>query len=422
MKKLTFWIKRMFANRRIAIAFSLIVAFIAWLVISLDQNPVREATFSNVAVSIDVSASAAGDMGLDIVTEDYLTSTNVTVQGPNYIVSSLKSSDISVFADLSDVTGAGTYVIPLKAQRLNGTSGYSVISVNPGTIKLTFDYIDTREFPVLVKADGINASAGLIVDEAVVSSTGEANLVIKGSKTNLDLIGSVVALVNEKETIDATKTYDADILVYDSNGSMLNTSGFTLSAQKVKVTVPVCKKKVLPVTPTFINEPVSNLGSSLVSNLSVDSVTLIGPPAVIDELQFVELSKIDFSQISTNKRSFDVSFSLPDGVRVLDNVSFVTVNLSLKGYTTKNFNVSKENITFKNVASGCTATPNTDIKNVVVCGLSTTLANIKSEDLFVEIDLAGKSAGEYTVTAIVKNKNNLAVWQVGSSTITVTIK
>ena len=421
MNKLILWLKNMFANRRFTIAFSLIVAFVAWLVITLDQNPVREATFSNMAIQIDVTTSAVGEMGLDIVSDDYANAATVMVQGPNYIVSALKNSDISVYADLSEVTQAGTYVIPLKAERLNGTSGYNILSVSPSTIKLTFDYIDTREFPVVIKADGISASSGLIADEAVVSSTGDAKLTIKGSKTKLDLIGSVVALVGEKETIDATKTYDADILVYDAEGNMLNTSDYTLSAQQVKVTVPICKKKVVPVKPTFVNEPVSNFGNSLISSTSVDSVTLIGPPAVIDDLEYVELSKIDFSEISTEKRSFNVSFSLPDGVKVLDGGEFVTVNLSLSGYSTKTFTVSKDNISFKNVASGCSAKTNSSLKNVVICGLSKTLKNLKADDLYVEIDLSGKSAGEYTVTAIVKNKNDLAVWQVGSYSITVTI-
>lgn len=422
MKKLRLWLKKMFSNRRFAIAFSVAVAFIAWLVITLDQNPIREATFSNVAIQIDVESSVTGDMGLDIVTEDYLKNATVTVQGPNYIVSSLKSTDISVAADLSGVTDAGTYIIPLTAQRANGTSGYSIISVTPSTLKLTFDYIDTREFAVTVKADGVSAVSGLIADQAVVSSTGDANLVIRGAKTDLDLIGSVVALVNEKETLDSTKTYDADILIYDSEGNLLNSSLFTLSANKVKVTVPICKKKVLPVTPTFVNEPYSNFGKDLVSALSVDSVTVIGPPSVIEELEYVELSKIDFREISTEKRSFDVSFSLPDGVRVLDSVDFVTVSLSLSGYSTKNYTVKTENISFKNVASGLTASTNAALKNVVMCGPKTTLNSLNADDLYVDIDLSGKSAGEYSVTAIVKSKNNSAVWQVGSYSITVTIK
>ena len=424
MKKIRLWLKKMFSNKRFTIAFSIFVAFISWLVITLDQNPIRDATLSNVAIQIDVSSFAAGDMGLDIVSNDYTKTATVTVQGPNYIVSALRSSDIVVYADLSEVTDADKYEIPLFAKASNGAAGYTVINISPNTLNLEFDYIDTREFPVEAKADGISvvSGSGLVADQAVVSSAADAKISIRGTITNLDKIGSVFALVNKEEFVDATKTYDADILLYDKAGNLLNSADYTLSAEKVKVTVPICKKKVLAVTPTFINEPYPSFGKELVSSLSTDYVTVIGPPTVIDKLDYIELSEIDFSEISKQKRSFEVEFSLPDGVKVQDSSEFITVDFNLNGYSTRNFTLKNSNVIFKNVGEDLSASINGNIKNVVICGNDNVVRGLTSNDLYLEIDLSGKSSGEYSLNAVVKGKNNLPVWQVGSCNLTVIIE
>lgn len=425
MKKIRLWLKKMFSNKRFTIAFSIFVAFISWLVITLDQNPIREATLSNVAIQIDVSSFAAGDMGLDIVSNDYTKTATVTVQGPNYIVSALRSSDIVVYADLSGVTDAGEHDIPLFAKASNGAAGYTVVNISPNELeKLKFDYFDTREFTVEVKADGIRgvSASGLIADQAVVSSAADAKISIRGTITNLDKIGSVVALVNKEEFLDATKTYDADILLYDEAGNLLNSADYTLSAEKVKVTVPICKRKVLAVTPTFINEPYPSFGKELVSSLSTDYVTVIGPPTVIDKLDYIELSEIDFSEISKQKRSFEVEFSLPDGVKVEDSSDFITVDFNLNGYSTRNFTLKNSNVIFKNVGEDLSASINGNIKNVVICGNDNVVRGLTSNDLYLEIDLSGKSSGEYRLNAVVKGKNNLPVWQVGSCNLTVIIE
>ncbi len=422
MNKINVFVKKLLSEKRFVVAISVAIAFIFWMIITIDQNPTRQKTLSNVTLNVDVSSSAAGNLGLDVVNKDFAKYATVTVEGPNYIVSSLKSGDVSVFADLSDVTEPGTKTVTLKAQREGNTSGYSIISVSPATLELTFDYFQTSEFVVEPKADGIKAVSGLIVDTPIINSLPDSKISIRGPKKEVDIIDRVVATVNKSEILDASKSYDANIVVYDVDGNVLDNKNLEFSANDLKVTVPICKQKVLTVVPTFVNETFEGMGKTLVKNLSVNKVTVIGPAESIDNIQFAELAAIDLTNATPNKRIFDVALSLPDGIRSVDNITSVTVELGIANYKTKNIKIGANTITFKNLDPSLSAQVTSGEFLLTLCGQLRTLNNLTYKNVSVEVDLSGKTAGTYTIAPIVKVNTNSPVWQVGSLTVTVEIK
>lgn len=422
MKKINLLVKKLFSQKRFVVALSLVIAFTFWMIITIDQNPTRQKTLSSISINVDVSSSAAGNLGLDVVNKDYAKYATVTVEGPNYIVSSLKSGDISVVADLSDITEPGTKSVALKAQREGSTSGYSFISVSPATIELTFDYFQTREFVVEPKADGIKAVSGLIVDTPIINSLPESKISVRGPKNEVDLIEKVVATVNKSEILDASKSFDANLVLYDVNGNVLDNKNFEFSAEDLKVTVPICKQKTLTVKPTFINETIEGVGKTLVKKLSVNKVTVLGPAEVVDKLEYAELTAIDLTNVNQNNRIFEVSLALPDGVRSVDNIANVTVELGVAGYKTKNIAIPASSITFKNLNSSLSANVTSNELILTFCGQQRYLNNLTNKNIQVWVDLSGKTAGTYTVTPLIKLNSNSPLWQVGSVTVTVEIK
>ena len=128
-----FSFRKLLFNRKFSIALSIIVAFIFWLVIVIEQNPERTQTLNNIPIEVTTQGTIWGDQGLEVV-NDITQKATVTVYGPNYIVSSLKSDDVKIRADLSSVNGAGTYTISLSAVRDSSTSGYSFTHISPYTI------------------------------------------------------------------------------------------------------------------------------------------------------------------------------------------------------------------------------------------------------------------------------------------------
>lgn len=322
-----FSLSKLFSNRRFTVIFSLVAAFVVWLVITVEQTETRTATFANITINIGIEDSFAGNMGLEVVSDDYVKTANVTVDGPNYIVSALKPTDILINADLSSVTAPGEYNIPLVAKAAGGSTGFTFVEVSPQNIKLVFDYVDTKEFDVVSRADFVTAAKGLYKDVPMLNYIGDSKkITISGPRSHMNLIDRVEVIVDEKAEISASQTYDATIVIYDKDGNTLDNSYFTLPEEALKVTVPIYKEKTVTVVPIFTGEPSAGAGLSLVSNISPAKVTVQGAPEVIDALESVELAAIDFSTIKAGK-SYEVALNLPGGIKEVDSISKVTVTI-----------------------------------------------------------------------------------------------
>lgn len=410
---------RLFYNNKFLVVFSILASFVCWLVISLEQNPTRSRTFTDVTVNLSTENSVASDLGLDIVSGGIGEKVNVTVTGPNYIVSSMDAGDFIVSASLSDVLAAGKYELKLTASANSEKTGYTFASITPSTISVSFDYIDTKEFLVTAEAEGATAVEGLVVDSPVVSEGEFKSISIKGPRAELEKINSVVAYALVNRELSATETFDASIKLYDESGNQMDLSDFTLSTNEVKISVPICKKAVLPVTASFHNAP-DKFNDAISYSMSNKTVTVLGPEDTINDLKTVTLAPIDVSKLSSKNFSFDVALVLPDGVKTVENIEFVTVKFDASKISERTVTVSE--IKFSNLTSGLKASASATIPNVKICGKTATVRNLKNADFYAIIDLNGKVAGEYTVPAKIFCTKSNEVWQVGEYSVIVTVK
>lgn len=415
-----FSIRDLLHNKKFAIFFSILVSFIFWLVISIEQNPEREQTFNNLPINISLQGTVLEDMGIDVVDDSMLKTASVTVYGPNYIVSSLKDDDIKVNATISDITAPGTYTVNLSAVRNSNKSDYSFVSVNPSSITVKFDYIDTKEYTVTAKVKGVSAVGGLIAEDPIVNGLENGVIIIKGPRTKMEKISSVVAFADINKTLSVTTSFDAKLQLLDADGKELDKSNFTISEEKLKVSVPISKKKVVTLSATF-DKAEQALIDGLKYTYDTSRITVIGPPDTIDSLNTIELSPVDVSKLSLLNSVFEVTPVLPDGVKILDNITSVKVSFNLSGYAQKTIDIS--NIKSKNKPSDISGFESSGkLKNVVICGPSNVISQITADDLTAYIDLSGKSAGEHNVSVYITSDRYSSVWAIGSYNLSVVLK
>ena len=407
--------RNLFYNKKFVSAFSLIAAFVFWLVITINQNPERIRTFGNIPVSISTEGTAAGELGLDVISQSSNTA-SVRVSGPSYVIASLSSSDISVTAPLAMVTEAGEYELVLSASC--SESGIKVLGVTPSKVKAVFDYVDTKLYNLEVEAKGATAVSGLVVDTPSVSTMTDSTITITGPRTELEKIARVVAVADVNAQLKATTTFDANINLYDANGEKVDASNFTLSVSKVKITVPILKQKEVPVKVTFSNVPKAYNEKDISHSVSTGKVTVMGPESTIDTIKSVSLAPIDFFSISKDNNSFNVAPVLPNGVKIAENIANVTVVISTSGLSEGTYNVS--NFEFKGIDSKKVSA--SGVRNVKICGPSAAIKRIKSSGLYAVADLTGKTAGVYTVPVRIFAENYDNIWQVGTYEVVVTVK
>lgn len=414
----SFHLRKLLGNKRFTVPFSLGLAFVLWLVITINQNPIIERSFSDMTINVNLENTFASDKGMSIVDDISTQKFTVVVRGASYAVSSITSGDINVYASAASVDAPGEYNLDVMASKTNQLANYEILSVTPSTMKVSFDYIDTKDFTIKPKTEGATAKDGLIAENGIVSGTENDTVTISGPRTVMNKISSVVALAKVNKTLDVSETFDADIVLYDEQGNQISDEHLTLSINKVKVTVPISKTKTVPVLVDFTNLPNGFDKNSISYSLNYSSVTVIGKPETVDKTESVILSPIDLTAVSPTANSFDVSAKLPEGVRLVDNIEYFNVKLNIDNYSQKVITVS--DITCNGLGSGLKIQNIAEIKNVRICGPKSVIKNIGSA--YAEIDLSGKTAGQHSVEVNISFKENNNIWAIGTYTTTVSIK
>lgn len=418
MKDKKLKISKLLHNHKLIGVVSFVAAVVIWLVISITQNPTREQIISGVPITINTENTAVQQLGLDVVDDLSLTSVNVKVSGPSYIVTSLTPSDVLVGASLSDVNAAGTYELQLSAVRNSNKIGYDIIEVSPSTITVTFDNIDTKTFDLVAVANGVKAENGLIADQPTVTEGTDSKIEITGPRKQMEKVAQVCAVSDAVKTIGSTESFDAKIVLLDEKGSEIDKTNFKIGKDNVKISVPIYKKAEFNIKPVFINAP-AVYGNDVPCTLSETTVTVIGPPDVIGDMTEVKLKPIDFATINSQNLEFDVELDLPTSVKTADNADTVHIKLNIPRVSEKNFAVS--DIRFTGLSNGLAAKAGNVIKSVKICGPASDVYRLSGSDLFATVDLTGKAAGEYTVNAVIGCSSADTVWAYGTYTIIVTV-
>lgn len=409
--------RKLFKNDKFVLVFSLVAAFVLWMVITINENPVRDTTFSDITISVATEGTAAGDLGLDLISISSKTA-SVKVSGPSYLLASLNSNDISVTLPLSDVTEAGSYEIDLTAASAK-VGGVNIVGITPAKVTAVFDYTDTKEFNVEVEAVGAVAVSGLVADTPTVSSSADATLSITGPRSELAKIYRVVALANVNKTLDSTQSFDANLRLYDAEGKELDKSVYSIPTDVIKITVPILKQKVVDLKVTFSNKPEYYEANDIPYTVSAKKVSILGPATTVDDIKSISLTPIDFDNISSANKQFEVTPILPNGVKLAENIDVVTVTINTSSFKEKVYTV--KNFEFKNIENGLSPTASS-IKNVRIFGPRADMDKLSSADLYAVADLSGKTAGEYTVAVRIYSKKFNTVWQLGTYNVVVTIK
>lgn len=413
-------IHKLFQNDRFVAIFSLSVALIVWLVISISENPQRTITVTGVPLTVDVQGTLVETLGMEVVSKDHPETVNVVVSGPSYIVSSLKGSDMSVSASLAKVTKSGRFTLELNANRNSSKTGYEILSVSPGTVDVTFDFVDTKTFNIIPSALGVSASEGLVAEKPTFVDASKSSITISGSREVLSKISRVEAVARANETLSETTIFDATLKFYDVDGEEVDVSILDVPFDTVEITVPIFKEKLLSVK---FGENLSTAFKNIPKSFSSNKVLVRGEPHEIDELESVTLSDIDISQIpkeSIGKSAFAYTpeFLLPSTVKVVGADEFkVTLNLST--YTTKE--ISVKTVIYKGLSEGLKASVS-GTNNITVCVLWNDAYKVKPETFETVIDCTNKEKGIHTAYFSVDSAKYPNLWILGKAETTLEIK
>ena len=303
-----------------ALLLSLLVAVGIWLwIFNFNQTDVTE----TVVLKIEyVGLDALEKEGMMIYGMDQ-TELTVTIKGSNSDVKKYKRPGAyTVVADVSGITKAGEYTIPLTVNT-PADSKVTIETAQSLNVSLICDLSAEKEINIGLSA--VNTQDNMFVSYTYQYEQSDNTIVVKGPKKIIDTIESarfdanVNFVLNEDE-----KTYsDFPLVFLDTNlNEVDDKDAVEYSTKDMTVKVTAVAHKSVPID--VMIEGASN--NDLTYQKDMNTVILSGVPSVVREINGYTLiiKKSELAATITRALTNDV---LPDGAYV-EGVQVITVTIT----------------------------------------------------------------------------------------------
>lgn len=419
LKKLS--LRQLFSNTKFLVVFSILVAFIFWIVVALEYAPVIENEIKDIPVKIDMNNSVPDKLGLQIFGQSDYT-INVTVRGNRYIVGGdlLTADDFEATAQTAYVDSAGKHSLVVKVTAKDANADYEIISKSTDYIEVYFDKYAEKEVEVtpriISELDDYTADDYMFDKADIIYET--KTVKVSGAQTEVNSITAAYADIPIEKKLTQSETIDASVVL--SNGSDLDSKYVKINGESrltVPVTLPVYKMQTSAVSVSFKNTPSDYINSPLLYSISPSRVRVAVLQNGSDTINSLEIGTIDFANITPSNGSFTFLASNVKTAKFLDGTTSFSVEVNTDGLSTKKLEPNINSIMITG-GSGVSA-GNVDLSSigsVTVVGTQTALASVNANMLEVNINLTNikLEEGENTVPVTVTLKNSKNCWVSGS--------
>lgn len=419
LKKLS--LRQLFSNTKFLVVFSILVAFIFWIVVALEYAPVIENEIKDIPVKIDMNNSVPDKLGLQIFGQSDYT-INVTVRGNRYIVGGdlLTADDFEATAQTAYVDSAGKHSLVVKVTAKDANADYEIISKSTDYIEVYFDKYAEKEVEVtpriISELDDYTADDYMFDKADIIYET--KTVKVSGAQTEVNSITAAYADIPIEKKLTQSETIDASVVL--SNGSDLDSKYVKINGESrltVPVTLPVYKMQTSAVSVSFKNTPSDYINSPLLYSISPSRVRVAVLQNGSDTTNSLEIGTIDFANITPSNGSFSFIASNVKTAKFLDGTTSFNVEVNTDGLSTKKLEPNINSIMITG-GSGVSA-GNVDLSSigsVTVVGTQTALASVNANMLEVNINLTNikLEEGENTVPVTVTLKNSKNCWVSGS--------
>ena len=420
-KKLS--LRQLFSNTKFLVVFSIVIAFIFWIVVALEYAPVVENEIKDIPVKIDMNNSVPDKLGLQIFGQSDYT-INVTVRGNRYIVGGdlLTADDFEATAQTAYVDSAGKHSLVVKVTAKDANADYEIVSKSADYIEVFFDKYAEKEVEVtpriISELDDYTADDYMFDKADIIYDT--KTVKVSGAQTEVNSITAAYADIPIEKKLTQSETIDASVVL--SNGSDLDSKYVKINGEsnlKIPVTLPVYKMQTSAVSVSFKNTPSDYINSPLVYSISPSRVRVAVLQNGSDTTNSLEIGSIDFTQITPSNGSFTFLASNVKTAKFLDGTSSFSVEVNTDGLSTKTLEPGINSIMITGGSGVSAGNVELDsIGQITVVGTQTALKSVNANMLEISINLTNikLEEGENSVPVTVTLKNSKNCWVSGSYT------
>ena len=394
---------RFFSNNVAWKIISLLLATLLWFFVINYQNPeLTQEIKHNVTIRGINELEAKGYV---LENEEQLRNMQVRIllKGPRLEMERLKSDNVQIdvrldltqYANLLTEEDAVSIEKPIQITAHTNIEGIIVEDIRPKTVGVVFEREEqaTRNIHYTIQNESNSEYAAL--DPILKPTTVE----ISGPKSSVEKVETAQININVDNFSEDVLSYTVPIILLDEQGEEV--IGVKKVPEYVEVTLPIGKKKRVPLEPQFKGTlPPGYIKANTL--VSPQEITIVGKAAIVDTIQSIKLEKIALDNV-IQSNNFRTDFILPEGIEYIDNIEpKATVTLEIQKETDYNYQVpvSELNLQVIGLPEGYAYEVIDETVSIVLASTAEKLLAFKPSQIQVTADFSSMQdiiAGEYRI-------------------------
>lgn len=398
-------------NNAVLMALSVFGAILIWVMVVYNIDTMIPVTISNVPVNINTADSNLTRLDLYPVTDGEFT-VDVEIVGPRATVGNIKREELQATAKLNNITGPGTYDLPIEIVDTRNRD-IEIKTSLPETISMRFDHKETLTLTIGIEATGLEIAEGYLLDQERVYPE---QVTVTGPATEMQQVAEAVVVRQfDDRALSDTFSEELPILLRSSSGETVTSPYFALDTETATLTLPVLKKKVVPVTFDFINIPEGFDVASLVYRITPEEIEVAGPVSKLDSFREMHLGYVDVRTLAPDVNLF-YRIKFPSDFISVEGIEDANIEFFPETFGEATLAVESDNIYIRNLPEQYEATIQTQaINNVTVYGPADEVTELSNQNLVAEINLANTdiTLGQVTVPVTILVPGHSRCWAYG---------
>ena len=390
---------------------SLISALVLWVFVINTKNPIEPYDMKNRAIVLK-GTNLLEDRGFVIKNETALREqkVRVVVRGPRFQIEKVKANPdlveikIDVTKYVNNISTSMDMVAPVIPIDVSVPLGLTVVEQSPKVVEVIFEREKTVTKTIEYAITGdLNKDYQTLTPKIVPDK-----IDIWGAESYMDEIVTVQVDINVENFSEDVLTYQTPIKIYDAEGNEI--TQLKQSHQYAEVTLPIGKKKVVPLEMQFTGQ----LPEGFVQINSVvypQSITIIGKPELVDSINSIKLANISLDNIIQTSK-INTKFILPAGIGYLDQIennAVVTIQVKEQSVYDYNLDLSKSVPSITNQGEDFEYEIISSEITVKVKSIAEDLLKIHPRDVVVGINMQGYGEGEHEIPLDLQFPPNIVI-------------
>ena len=409
--------KRITESKWFYIVLSVLLAFILWIYVGKEANPVETGNLRGVQVTFS-GMEKLEERGL-MISEGEEQTVTLSLQARRDVFNRLDNESVTVTVDLSSITEPGEYSLTYRIDypRTVTNDAIQLRSSTPEKISITVSLWSSKE----VEVRGVFTGSVAEGYQKGEFSFAPETVMVSGQEELVSQVSYVQVTVNQ-EDLSSTYSQETPFVFMDYSGNPIVSSGLETDTQTILVTLPVVQLKEIPLTVDLIaGGGVTDTDTQVEVSIEPESIVVSGGEDDLEALKELNLGSVELYKVfGTDTLTFPIQ--LYSELTNVSGITEATVTVKIQGLATKTLEV--DNIEIINKPDGYTVEPVTQTRSVQIRGTQEAVDAVVATQLRIVADLKDitPATGNQTVPVKVYLDGSSDVGVVGDYNIVISIE